>query len=72
MFFRRKNQLKKQYDALLLDTMSHLKTDWEKQKKIQKLVHEDTPDLYVQRKLSEAKYFYLFKEAKIRNLRGKL
>ena len=72
MFFRRKQQLKKKYDGLLIDTMASLQRECKSQNYLQKLTQEETADAYAERKLAEAKYFYLFKEAKARNIRADL
>ncbi|WP_208560257.1 YaaL family protein [Marinilactibacillus kalidii] len=69
--FKRKPKLKNQYDGYLLTLMNHLKTEWEQSKVMEEIIVEEHPKLKAERKLSQAKYFYLFKEAKIREIKGK-
>ncbi|MBS4210772.1 YaaL family protein [Bacillus sp. FJAT-50079] len=63
--FRRK-RLRKEYDQRLLDLMESTKEDWMKQKQIEKLSYEHTDQLRYETKLAKAKYFFLFREAKLR------
>lgn len=70
MFFRKKHTLREKYDEHLYKTMEKLKKEWLHQTHIYTLSAEDTDALDILRKLSQAKYFYLFTEAKERHLTG--
>lgn len=69
--FKRKSKLKNQYDDWLLSLMNRQKTAWEDSKVMEEIIVEEHPRLKAERKLAQAKYFYLFKEAKVRQIKGK-
>ncbi|MFC6465085.1 YaaL family protein [Marinilactibacillus sp. GCM10026970] len=69
--FKRKSKLKKQYDDRLLSLMNRQKEAWEDSKVMEEIIVEEHPRLKAERKLAQAKYFYLFKEAKVRQIKGK-
>lgn len=69
MLFKRKKSLKKEYDRKLLTEMERLKRNWQIEKEIFDRSYKSSQDLEMQVKLAEIKYFYLFKEAKERNIR---
>lgn len=69
--FKRKSKLKNQYDDWLLSLMNRQKTAWEYSKVMEEIIVEEHPRLKAERKLAQAKYFYLFKEAKVRQIKGK-
>ncbi|WP_225744582.1 YaaL family protein [Marinilactibacillus sp. Marseille-P9653] len=69
--FKRKSKLKNQYDDRLLSLMNRQKTAWEDSKVMEEIIVEEHPRLKAERKLAQAKYFYLFKEAKVRQIKGK-
>ena len=66
--FSRKNKLKKEYDDRLRDLMIEAKDDWERAREVESYVNDYDEDVLTQRKMAECKYFYLFREAKIRKL----
>lgn len=69
MLFKRKGSLKREYDHRLLKQIQNLKKKWQSEKKLFDHSIEQNNDEIKQRvKLAELKYFYLFKEAKARNL----
>jgi hypothetical protein len=68
MFFRRKGWLRKEYDEKLLDQLETIKQRRSQQKKLLEKCVEPSDDLILQVKLLEAKYFFLIKEAKIREV----
>lgn len=70
MLFKKKYALRREYDAALLKLMTETKGKWEYAKRIEHSVIEKDSLLFAQTKLAEAKYFYLFKEAKKRNIKG--
>ncbi|WP_050613546.1 YaaL family protein [Bacillus testis] len=71
MFYRRKGWLRKEYDEKLLAEMAELKQTWLNQKALLEKCVEPTDELVLETKMAEAKYFYLFKEAKYRQVKIK-
>lgn len=69
MLFKRKGTLKTEYDKKLLSQLEQFKRNWNDEKSIYEKCLETNEDLDFQMKLAEIKYFYLFKEAKARNIR---
>jgi hypothetical protein len=62
---KRKRRLRKQIDTSLLETLSRVKEDWLRKKKIvEKSVDPHEAVLY-EVKLAEARYLFLLKEAKV-------
>ena len=70
MFFRKRKSLKEKYDDSLYQTMEQLKEEWAYQERLHKLTKEHTEESDIVKKLAKTTYFYLFKEAKVRNLTG--
>jgi len=71
MFFRRKGWLRKEYDEKLLQELIGLKQNWlAKQALIEKCV-DPSLELILEAKMTEVKYFSLFKEAKVRQIKVK-
>lgn len=68
MFFRRKGWLRKEFDEKLLDQISLIRTDWSNQKSLVEKSFDPSEEILSQAKLTEAKYFYLIKEAKNRKI----
>lgn len=48
--------------------MLEAKEDWERAREVESYVNDYDEDVLTQRKMAECRYFYLFREAKIRNL----
>ncbi|WP_409296392.1 YaaL family protein [Peribacillus sp. SCS-26] len=69
MFFRRKGWLRKEYDQRLISQLEELKRSWLNQKALLEKSVDPSHDIICSVKLAEAKYFYLFKEAKKRNVK---
>ncbi|WP_409290904.1 YaaL family protein [Peribacillus sp. SCS-37] len=69
MFFRRKGWLRKEYDQRLINQLEELKRSWLNQKALLEKSVDPSHDIICSVKLAEAKYFYLFKEAKKRNVK---
>ena len=67
----RKKKLRKQYDRRLLELIEHTRDEWKDQQQLVEMSYTDNHDLYYEAKLSKAKYYYLFHEAKIRDVRKK-
>ncbi|WP_026693536.1 YaaL family protein [Peribacillus kribbensis] len=71
MFFRKKGSLRKEYDQKLIDQLEELKVSWLNQKALLEKSLDPSPDIICQAKIAEVKYFYLFKEAKSRQVKLK-
>ncbi|MEZ0118040.1 MULTISPECIES: YaaL family protein [Heyndrickxia] len=67
--FSKKQKLRKEYDALLLDLVTNVKNEWVQQNALQRLSFEFNEELYYRTKVAEAKYVFLFREVKRRNIR---
>ncbi|WP_424253702.1 YaaL family protein [Carnobacterium sp.] len=70
VLFKKKIKLRNQYDKKMFDLMRQTKQEWEHAKKIEQSVFEKDGLLFAQTKLAKIKYFYLFKEARIRKIKG--
>ncbi|GEQ33571.1 YaaL family protein [Marinilactibacillus psychrotolerans] len=68
--FRKKSKLRNEYDEKLFDLIKNQKALWENSKVMEEIIVEEHPKLKAERKLAQAKYFYLFKEAKVRQIKG--
>ncbi|NSL52322.1 YaaL family protein [Calidifontibacillus erzurumensis] len=68
MFFRRKGKLKKETDQKLWESLNQLKEEWMRNKILVEKSIDPNVKLINDLKITEAKYFYLVREAKIRNL----
>ena len=66
--FRRKRKLKREYDERLRSLMMETKKEWEQAREIEKYLNDYDQEVFVRRKIAESKHFYLFKEAKVRQL----
>lgn len=64
----KKKKLKKTFDDRLRTLLLDTKEDWEKARDIEKYLNDYDQEIVSQRKIAEAKHFYLFKEAKARQL----
>ncbi|MEH6991072.1 YaaL family protein [Cytobacillus firmus] len=72
MFFRKKKWLRSEFDEKLLEQLNRLKTDWNNQKSLVEKSFDPSPEAISQAKLAEAKYFFLFREAKKRNVKVRI
>jgi hypothetical protein len=68
MFFSRKGRLRRSGDQQLLQSLDDLKSLWMHQKEIVERSVEPSEEVLFMLKLAEAKYFFLLKEAKKRNV----
>ncbi|PLR76778.1 DUF2508 domain-containing protein [Bacillus sp. V3-13] len=68
MFFRRKGWLRREFNDKLLNQLNEAKVNWNNQKKLVEKSFDPSDEVICQLKLAEAKYFFLFKEAKTRNI----
>lgn len=69
MWFHKRGSLKKEYDEKLMAQLEQLKNQWQTEQYLWKKSFDATEDLKMRVKLAEIKYFYLFKEAKVRNIK---
>jgi hypothetical protein len=72
MFFRRKGWIRKEFDEKLLNSMDEYKKDWQQQKTLLDKSFDPSGEVICQTKVAEAKYFFLLKEAKQRNITLKM
>ncbi|MEH7439275.1 YaaL family protein [Neobacillus drentensis] len=68
MFFRRKGRLRKEYDEKLLIQLSRLKNHWQQEKQLLEKSFDPSEEVICQTKIAEAKYIFLLREAKQRNV----
>jgi hypothetical protein len=68
MLFRRRGRLRNEFDDRLLEQLNSLKEEWYNQKRLLEKSFDPSEEILAQTKLAEAKYFYLFKEAKARKI----
>jgi hypothetical protein len=68
MFFRKKGKLKREYDQTLLQTLEEAKHNWNQQRSIDEMSVDYNLNLHCSSKIAEAKYFFLFREAKHRKI----
>ncbi|MFE7065157.1 YaaL family protein [Sutcliffiella sp. NPDC057660] len=66
MFFRKKDRLKKQFDAKLMEITESCKDRWTKQKSLVEKSVEPSEEVICQLKMAEAKYLFLLKEVRTR------
>jgi hypothetical protein len=69
MLFRRKGWLRTQYDQQLIQNLLNMKKEWNRQKQLIEKSVEPSPQVLFELKVAEAKYFFLLKEAKKRNIK---
>jgi hypothetical protein len=68
MLFKRKGWLKKEFDEQLLTTFINVKNDWLKQTNLVEKSVDPSDEVLLGVKVAKAKYLYLLKEAKKRNI----
>ncbi|MFT8322093.1 MAG: YaaL family protein [Bacillus sp. (in: firmicutes)] len=68
MFFRRKGKLRKEFDEKLIIQFKHLKQEYLNEKALLDKSFDPSDEVLCAARLTEAKYFFLFKEAKERNV----
>jgi len=66
--FKKKKKLRREYDQKLIELMDTTKKDWMIQSQLIKLSVEKSDDLESITQLAKAKYFFLFREAKVRKI----
>lgn len=68
MFFRKKKWLRKEFDHKLLTQLNSMKANWNNQKQLVERSFDPSEEFITEAKIAEAKYFFLFKEAKHRKI----
>ncbi|MDQ0157871.1 YaaL family protein [Robertmurraya andreesenii] len=68
MIFRRKGWLRKEFDEKLMEQISEIRTEWANQKSLVEKSFDPSEEILTHAKLTEAKYFYLIREAKNRKI----
>lgn len=68
MFFRRKGWLRKEYDEKLLVQLNRYKQHWQQEKLLLEKSFDPSEEVICQTKIAEAKYIFLLREAKERNV----
>jgi hypothetical protein len=68
MFFRRKGKLREDYDEKLIQQLNNSKENWDRQSSLQEKSFDPYFEVDLQTKLARAKYLFLLREAKKRNL----
>lgn len=66
--FGRKQKLRKEYDAKLVKVIKEAKQDLDDIQHLEGIADEFLLSTIAQKKIAESKYFYLFKEARIRKV----
>ncbi|MEH7335690.1 YaaL family protein [Neobacillus drentensis] len=69
MFFRRKGWLRKEYDEKLLIQLNKYKEHWQQEKMLLEKSFDPSDEVICQTKIAEAKYIFLLREAKERNVK---
>ncbi|MEH7114338.1 YaaL family protein [Neobacillus niacini] len=68
MFFQRKGWLRKEFDEKLLTQLQEYKGQWQKQKQLMDKSFDPSEEAICQTKIVQAKYYFLLREAKERNV----
>lgn len=66
--FRRRSKLKQEFDNRLRSLIIETRDEWEQAKFVESHLDDYDQEIFVKRKITECKHFYLYKEAKIRSL----
>ncbi|WP_221569317.1 YaaL family protein [Alkalihalobacillus sp. TS-13] len=69
MFFSRNGRLRKEANERLLNSIETIRTEWLTKKDLIENSVEPSEQVLYEVKLAKAKYFFLLREAKIRNIR---
>jgi hypothetical protein len=67
MFFQ-KGKFKKELDNQFVNLIKATKEDWQQAQLIEEYLNDYDLDVVAKRKIAESIHFYLYKEAKIRNV----
>ena len=67
MFFKM-GKLKKEFDERFVELIKATKEDWQQAQRIEDYLNDYDLDAVAKRKMAESIHFYLYKEARIRNV----
>ncbi|WLR41906.1 YaaL family protein [Bacillus carboniphilus] len=67
--FNKKRKLRKEYDGMLIDQINESKKDWAMKQKFVDHSLDPSMELINEMNIAEAKYYFLLKEAKYRNIK---
>ncbi|PZX01245.1 uncharacterized protein DUF2508 [Psychrobacillus insolitus] len=70
MFFQ-KDKLKKEYDQQVIALIKATKQDWQQAQLIEDYLNDYDLEAVAKRKIAESIHFYLYKEARVRNVKLK-
>lgn len=70
--FKRKSKLKRAYDEKLMTLIREQKRHFQSYEKVEAVIVDEQHEWRAQYKLQKAKYYYLFKEARIRKINGNI
>ncbi|MBA2876923.1 YaaL family protein [Thermaerobacillus caldiproteolyticus] len=68
MFWRRKGWLRKQFNEKLINELQAMRDEWMEQKNLIEKSVEPSEEVVISLKITEAKYFFLIREAKRRRI----
>lgn len=66
--FSKKGKLKKEFDEQFVALMKETKKEWQQAQIIEDYLNDYDLDAVAKRKMTESIHFYLYKEARIRNV----
>ncbi|MEI4771957.1 YaaL family protein [Psychrobacillus sp. FJAT-51614] len=67
MFFQ-KEKLRKEFDLQFVNLMKQTKEEWQQAQSLEEYLNDYDLEVEAKRKIAESIHFYLYKEAKIRNV----
>ncbi|MTV82395.1 DUF2508 family protein [Lactobacillus sp. CRM56-3] len=70
MFGNRKRHIKQEYDNQLLTTIEHAKEEWDHAKQTELAIADVDEEITAQTALARQKYLFLYREARLRHVRG--
>ncbi|MCK1999596.1 Protein of unknown function [Paenisporosarcina quisquiliarum] len=68
MMFSKKGKLKKEFDDQFVKLMIETKENWQQAQLIEDYLNDYDLEAVAKRKIAESIHFYLYKEARIRNV----
>jgi hypothetical protein len=68
MFFRRKASLRGEFDKQLVDQLNQSKKNWDRQNGLYEKSIDPFGEMEIQTEIARAKYFFLMREAKKRQI----
>ncbi|WP_419960505.1 YaaL family protein [Psychrobacillus sp. BM2] len=68
MMFSKKGKLKKEFDEQFVTLMKDTKEEWQQAQLIEDYLNDYDLEAVAKRKMAESIHFYLYKEARIRNV----